>query len=393
MKLARKTVAVGVTGGIAAYKACEVVSSLKKEGADVYVAMTKNATEFVSPMTFETLSGHRVSVATFDRNFEYDVKHISLAKRADLFLIAPATANFVGKFACGIADDFLTTTVMAAKCPVVVAPAMNTGMLTSAAYVQNEETLKKRGVIFVESGIGRLACGDTGAGRLAEPKTIVEKVIGVLNPKSDYAGKTLLITSGGTKEPIDPVRFITNRSSGKMGAALADAAVRRGGKVVYICGENAAEPKCAAEVIKVRTTEEMLDACLKNYERCDFIIKAAAPSDYKVAKVAGDKIKSEKLTLELVKNPDIAKTLGEKKGGRKLIVFAAETSDAEKNAAKKLISKNADMVVLNDVSKEGAGFDVDTNIATLITKESKTELDIMSKADLADVILDAAVRL
>ncbi len=393
MKLAGKTVAVGVTGGIAAYKACEIVSSLKKQGADVYVAMTENATRFVSPMTFETLSGHRVSVDTFDRNFEYDVKHISLAKRADLFLIAPATANFVGKYACGIADDFLTTTVMATKCPVVIAPAMNTGMLTSAAYRQNEETLKKRGVIFIESGVGRLACGDEGAGRLAEPNTVVERVIEILCPKTDYAGKTLLITSGGTKEPIDPVRFITNRSSGKMGAALADAAVRRGGKVVYICGENAVLPKCDAEIITVRTTEEMLAKCLENFTRCDYIIKAAAPSDYKVENFSADKIKSEKLTLSLVKNLDIAATLGKKKGDRKLIVFAAETSDPEKNASKKLLSKNADMVVLNDVSKAGAGFYVDTNIATLITKESKTELPLMSKAELSDVILDAAVKL
>lgn len=393
MKLAGKTIAVGVTGGIAAYKACEIVGFLTKEGADVFVAMTQNATEFVSPLTFETLTNHRVSVGTFDRNFEYDVKHISLAKRADLFLIAPATANFVGKYACGIADDFLTTTVMAAKCPVVVAPAMNTGMLESAAYRQNEETLKKRGVVFVESGIGRLACGDNGAGRLADPETIVKKVIEILNPKKDFSGKTLLITSGGTREPIDPVRFIGNRSSGKMGAALANAAVKRGGKVVYVCGENAVLPESGAEIIRTETTEQMLAACLENFERCDYLIKAAAPSDYKIANYSSDKIKSEKLTLELVKNPDIAATLGKKKGDRKLIVFAAETSDGEKNAAKKLIAKNADMVVLNDVTRSGAGFNTDTNIATLITRDDKIELDIMSKADLADIILDAAAKL
>ena len=393
MRLKGRVIAVGVTGGIAAYKACEIVSSLRKEGADVYVAMTQNATQFVSPLTFETLSSHRVSVDTFDRNFEYEVGHISLAKRAELFLIAPATANFVGKYACGIADDFLTTTVMATKSQVVIAPAMNTGMLESAAYRQNEKTLKERGVIFIESEVGRLACGDEGAGRLAQPQKIVEEVVRILCPKRDLEGKKLLITSGGTKEPIDPVRFITNRSSGKMGAALAEAAARRGGSVVYICGENAVLPRCDAQIIKVGSTEEMLEKCLKHFKACDFIIKAAAPSDYKVKNFSTDKIKSEKLTLELTKNPDIAAEIGKQKGNRKLIVFAAETSDAENNAAKKLISKNADMVVLNDVTKVGAGFDVDTNIATLITKNDKIKLDIMTKADLADVILDAVAKL
>ncbi len=247
--------------------------------------------------------------------------------------------------------------------------------------------------MFVESGIGRLACGDNGAGRLADTETIVKKVIEILNPKNDFSGKTLLITSGGTREPIDPVRFIGNRSSGKMGAALANAAVKRGGKVVYVCGENAVLPESGAEIIRTETTEQMLAACLENFERCDYLIKAAAPSDYKIANYSSDKIKSEKLTLELVKNPDIAATLGKKKGDRKLIVFAAETSDGEKNAAKKLIAKNADMVVLNDVTRSGAGFNTDTNIATLITRDGKTELDIMSKADLADIILDAAAKL
>jgi phosphopantothenoylcysteine decarboxylase/phosphopantothenate--cysteine ligase len=387
MNLKGKNVVIGVTGGIAVYKMCEVVSSLRKRGADVFVVMTKNATEFVSPLTFETLSNNRVVTDMFDRDREWEVEHISLAKKADIFVVAPATANFVGKFASGIADDFLTTTVMATKAPILLAPAMNTGMMTSPSYEKNESVLKERGVNFVYGDSGFLACGDMGKGRLADPRLIVDTIEEILFPVRDLEGKTVMVTAGATREPIDPVRFITNRSSGKMGIAIANSALKRGANVILIKGFTSVNPDEGVEVVNVETTADMYEAVMNNLDKADIIIKSAAPADYKV-KMAEQKIKSETLTLEFVKNPDIAQAVGKIKGSKKLVVFSAETENLFENATKKLIKKNADMVVANDVTKQGAGFDVDTNIASFITKDGVEELPIMTKTELADRILD-----
>ena len=389
MNLKGKCVMVGVTGGIAVYTVCELVSSLRKQGAEVCVAMAENATKFVSPLTFETLSANRVVVDMFDPAREWEVEHISLAKKADVCVIAPCTADFAGKLAAGIADDFLSTTVMACKCPVLIAPAMNTNMLESAAYRDNEKLLRSRGYLFVDPGSGMLACGDKGSGRLAEPKEIEERVIELLFPKKDYDGKTVLVTAGGTAEPIDPVRFICNRSSGKMGFAIALAAADRGAQVIFVRGRtDAGIGDARFETIDVSTTREMYDAVLANVSRSDVIIKAAAPCDYRPCAAAKQKIKSDAFSLELEKTEDIAAAAGKIKGGRKLVVFAAETENLEANASAKLLKKNADLVVANDVTAEGAGFGTDTNIVTLIDRRGAEKLPIMPKRQLADVILD-----
>lgn len=393
MNLKGRNVVIGVTGGIAAYKVCYVVSALKKSGANVYVIMTKNATEFVRPLTYETLSGNRVIVDTFDRDFEWEVEHVSLAKKADLFLVAPCTADFAGKLAGGIADDFMSTTAMAMKCPIVLAPAMNTNMLTSAAYKANEAILRSRGVLFIESGSGRLACGDEGKGRLAEPDEIVAFVTDVLAPRQDYDGKTVLVTAGGTSEPIDPVRFITNRSSGKMGVAIAEKALRRGARVILVAGNITVPVPDGIERVNVATTAEMYDEVMRTLPQADFIVKAAAPADYAVESYSDTKIKSETLTLKLKKNPDIAAAVGKVKGDKKLVVFSAETDNCEKHAREKMTKKNADIVVLNDVTKPGAGFNTDTNIVTIITKTTKEELPVMEKSAIADILLDRIIEL
>lgn len=393
MNLKGKNIVVGVTAGIAAYKVCYVVSALKKAGAEVFVVMTENATQFVRPLTFETLSGNRVIVDTFDRDFEWEVEHVSLAKKADLFLVAPCTADFAGKLANGIADDFLSTTAMAMKCPVVLAPAMNTNMITSAAYMENERVLKERGVLTVESASGYLACGDVGKGRMAEPDEIVDFVKKILIPNPDYANKTVLVTAGGTSEPIDPVRFITNRSSGKMGIAIAQKALARGAKVILITGNISVPVPEGAERINVSTTAEMYDAVMANMKYADVIIKAAAPSDYSVKNYSDNKIKGESITLTLKKNPDIAAAAGKIKGDRKLVIFSAETNDCEKNAREKLLAKNADLVVLNDVTQAGAGFNSDTNIVTFITKDTVEQIPKTEKTVIADMLLDRILKL
>ena len=355
--------------------------------------MTENATQFVRPLTFETLSGNRVIVDTFDRDFEWEVEHVSLAKKADLFLVAPCTADFAGKLANGIADDFLSTTAMAMKCPVVLAPAMNTNMITSAAYMENERVLKERGVLTVESASGYLACGDVGKGRMAEPDEIVDFVKKILIPNPDYANKTVLVTAGGTSEPIDPVRFITNRSSGKMGIAIAQKALARGAKVILITGNISVPVPEGAERINVSTTAEMYDAVMENMKYADVIIKAAAPSDYSVKNYSDIKIKGESITLTLKKNPDIAAAAGKIKGDRKLVIFSAETNDCEKNAREKLLAKNADLVVLNDVTQAGAGFNSDTNIVTFITKDTVEQISKTEKTVIADMLLDRILKL
>lgn len=388
MILKGKTIAVCVTGGIAAYKACDIVSMLKKKGAAIHVVMTRNATNFVSPLTFETLSGNKVIIENFDPEREWEVEHVSLAKKCDLFLIAPCTANVIGKLASGIADDFLTACLMAATSPVVIAPAMNVNMYENAAYKNNEHLLASRGFYFIEPDCGMLACGDIGKGRLAKPEIIVNKVIDILLPKRDLMGKTVLVTLGSTREAIDPVRFITNSSSGKMGAALIRSALNRGAEVIAISGFISVEIPPQAQVMSVITTDEMYNAVMSESKRADYIIMAAAPSDYKIKNYSSEKIKSKELTLELIKNIDISAELGKVKGNKTLVIFAAETNDLVKNAKAKLKAKNADLVVANDITKEGAGFNVDTNIATLITEKDIISLDKMDKSMLADIILD-----
>ena len=388
--LSNFNVLLGVSGGIACYKACEVVSRLKKLNAGVDVVMTKHATEFVAPLTFETLSNRPVVSDMFSREREWEVEHIALAKKADLCIIAPATANIISKLAEGIADDMLTTTYLALKCPVIIAPAMNTNMYENPVIKTNLEKLRKSGVIVVDSAEGRLACGDVGKGKMAEPLDIVAKAVEVLCPKRDYAGKRVLVTAGATRENIDGVRFITNRSSGKMGIEIAKAAVKRGAEVVLVKGlVQVGVPSYISKVVAVESTEQMYEAVMANYKDCDVIIKAAAPSDYRPKKKITDKLKGEEITLELVKNPDIAKAVGKEKGERKLVVFCAETRELMESAMKKLADKNADMVVANDVNMQGAGFDSDTNIVTIAKKDGFLKsYPVMPKSQVADVILD-----
>lgn len=386
MKLAGKTIVLGVTGGIAAYKACELASALKKLGADVIVVMTHNACKFVAPLTFETLTNNKVIKENFDENRRWEVEHIALTKRADMFVVAPCTANVVGKLAAGIADDFLTTTLMAFTKPVLIAPAMNTNMILSAAYQDNQALLQKRGYYFINSEEGMLACGDKGLGRLASIDKIVERVLEIMLPVQDLSGKQVVVSAGATREYLDPVRYITNRCSGKMGLALAKAAAIRGADVTLVAGHITERVEQGYKVVSVSTTTQMHKAVMSLLD-ADYIIMAAAPCDYKTV-FSENKIKSDTLELKLEKNPDIAADIGKNKKGTKLIIFAAETQNLEKNARAKLISKNADMVIANDVSKEGAGFDTDTNIVTIITKDSSLSLEKMPKSQLAHIILD-----
>lgn len=385
-ELRGKSILVGVSGGIAAYKTCGLVSKLVQSGADVNVMMTKNATEFVAPLTFETLSHNRVVIDMFDRNFTWETEHISLAKKADAVIIAPATANIIAKLAHGIADDFVTTTVLACKCPIIFAPAMNCAMLGNSVTEENINKLVGRGFIPVYGREGYLACGITGNGRMAEINDLTETVVKLFSRK-DYAGKTVLVTAGATVAPIDPVRFISNRSSGKMGYAVAMAAARRGAKVIFIAGRTE-KLDIPSEWIteQVATTEEMFGAVKSHIDSADVAVMAAAPCDYKISPSA-QKIKSNKLVLELEKTVDIAASIGTD-SKVKLVIFAAETENCERNARGKLDSKNADMVVLNDVTKAGAGFDVDTNIVTIITKSQAVEYPVMKKLEIADIILD-----
>ncbi len=390
-----KNVVLGVSGGIAVYKACEIVSRLKKLGANVDVVMTKNACEFVTPLTFQTLAKSAVVLNAFEPVKVFDINHISLAKKADILVVAPATANVIAKFAEGIADDMLTTTYLACKAKKLICPAMNCNMFEDEATQKNMQTLKERGATFCNGAVGPLACGDVGKGRMAEACDIVEKIVEILTPNQDFANKRVLVTSGGTEEKIDGVRVIANHSSGKMGKAIAEAVADRGGSVVYVYGNVKTDvPKCVEKAIHVTSTQDMLDACVKEFDACDVAIMAAAPADYKVKNTFDNKIKADVLTLELVKNPDIAKTLGEKKGEKKLVIFSAETQNLVENAKGKLQKKNADIAVANDVTLVGAGFDVDTNIATIIDKKGNmTESGKISKRELADLILNKVIAL
>ena len=390
-------VVLGVTGGIAAYKACELLRLLQKQGIDVFVVMTKNACRFVAPLTFETLSGHPVAVDTFERPATWEVEHIALAKRADLFLIAPATANIIGKMACGIADDMLSTTVMATRAPVMIAPAMNTGMWESAAVQQNIRTLEACGVQIVTPATGHLACGDSGEGKLEDVAVIADRAVSLLRRPHDLEGVRVLVTAGPSREPLDPVRYVSNRSSGRMGYAIARAAQRRGAQVTLLSGPVALDCPAGVTLVPFLTTQELLEQASALAPRQDIVIQAAAPADYRAREVAAQKIKKqggEELVLHLVENPDVAAALGkEKRADQVFIGFAAETNDVLEHARTKLARKNLDMIVANDVTQPGAGFDVHTNIVTLITQANTTPLPLLTKDEVADRILDRALSL
>ncbi len=385
-----KNIVLGVTGGIAVYKAVEVVSRLRKMCANVDVIMTKSATEFVTPLTFQSLSQNYVTVDMFEEPKTWDIEHISLAQRADLFLIAPATANIIGKVANGIADDMLSTTIMATKAKVVFAPAMNTNMYENPMLQENIEKLKGLGYEFIKPGRGRLACGDYGEGKMAEPINIVEYILNSLTDRQ-LEGKKIIVTAGPTIEAIDPVRYITNFSSGKMGYALAKEVKSRGADVLLISGPSNLEAPSGVDLVKVNTTREMLNTIKDNFDDCDALIKAAAPLDYRPATVSDKKIKKteENLNLTFIKNPDISEEISKIKKNQIMVGFAAETDNLIQNAKNKIKRKDVDFIVLNDISREDAGFRSDTNIATIIDKNGNiNEYLKMSKQELSKIIVD-----
>ena len=390
-----KTVVLGVSGGIAAYKACDIVSKLRKEDINVNVIMTNHAAEFVSALTFQSLSQNSVAVDMFDQVENWDIEHISLAKKADVFLIAPATANIIGKIANGIADDMLSTTVMATKAPVLIAPAMNTNMYENTITQTNISKLKSLDYKFIEPRYGRLACGDIGQGKLADTDLIVDSVKFLLDRSNELKGKNVLVTAGPTQESIDPVRFISNRSTGKMGYALAYEAALMGAKVTLITGPTKLEiPYGMHEVIYIKSAAEMYEAVIDRFDNIDIVIKAAAVADYKPKYVSDSKIKKSDsdLSLELDRNKDILFELGKRKTNQILVGFAAETNDLLENAKKKLTKKNLDFIVANDLKQEGAGFATDTNIAKLIFSNGKIEeLPIMTKKELSKRIYDKII--
>lgn len=387
--LENKTIVVGVTGGIAAYKAAEIVSRLKKMGADVYCVMTEGAQAFLTPLTLRTLSGNPVITSMFQEPVKWNVEHIALADYADIFLIAPATANIIGKIANGIADDFLTTTIMATKAKVVFAPAMNVNMYNNPVFQENVSKLKKLGYYFIEPVEGNLACGYAGKGKMAEPENIVQYLSKF--EKDDLKGVNILITAGPTREPIDPVRYITNRSTGKMGYALARCAQQRGANVTLISGPTNLDKPQNIEFIQVQTAREMFNEVTKHLEKQNVIIKSAAVADYRPQNYNNYKIKKtdEDLQINLERNPDILGYLGKNKGNRILVGFAAETNDLKENAQKKVNKKNLDFIVANDVTQKGAGFGCDTNKVTLFYADgSQKDLPLLSKNEVANLILD-----
>ena len=390
-----KNIVLGVTGGIAAYKAVELLRLLTKAGAAVHVIMTKSAQEFVTPLTFQTLSMNPVTTDLFNLISEQEIGHISLADRADLFIIAPATANVIGKVAGGIADDMLTTTIMATKAPVLFAPAMNVNMYCNPLYRENEEKLRHHGYLFVEPVKGMLACGWEGEGKLQDPQVIFQAAVAALSPK-DLAGERLLVTAGPTREELDPIRFISNHSSGKMGYAIAAAAARRGAAVTLVSGPTSLPVPWGVATVPVNSARQMRDEVLKRAEESSIVVMSAAVADYRPKDRAEGKIKKgeDGQLLELVKNPDILQELGTRKGSRVLVGFAAETDDLLANAGDKLQRKNLDLLVANDVGMEGAGFNVDTNIVKLLFRGGRVEdVPLMGKPDLANLILDRVVDL
>lgn len=393
--LTGKSIIVGVTGGIAAFKSAQLVSSLNSAGAAVHVVMTRSAQEFVTPLTFSTLSGQPAHTDLFAPPPDGSVQHINLATMADLVVVAPATANILGKVACGIADDLLSTIIMAAACPVLFCPAMNVNMYENKIVQRNISTLKELGYHFIEPGTGRLACGAEGRGRLAEIELIYEGIENLLWEK-DMRGVTVLVTAGPTAESLDPVRYLTNRSSGKMGYALARAAARRGADVILVSGPTALKPPAGVEFVQVETAGQMYDAVTGRFQAADVVIKAAAVADYRPKQAAGLKIKKtpQSLTVELEKNLDILAELGRRKGRQVLVGFAAETHDLEQYAKDKVKEKNLDLLVANDVTLPGAGFNTDTNIVTLVYPDGGTiPLPQMDKEALAHRILDRVLEI
>lgn len=391
MDLKGKTIVLCVTGGIAAYKAADLVSRLKKQQAEVVVLMTKSACEFITPMTLEVLSGNRVITDMFDRDFPWEVEHIALAKRADVFVIAPCTANVLAKAAYGIADDMITTTLLATRAPLLIAPAMNTNMYENPVVQQNIDILRSRGAHFVEPVSGKLACGDTGRGKLADPADICEAIL-YLAAEHDLAGLRVLVTAGPTREALDPVRFLSNHSTGKMGYAIAAAARRRGAEVTLVTGPTFLPAPAGVKTVPIVSAQEMYDTVLAALPEQDFVIKAAAVGDYRPAEAASDKLKKKDgdMNIALVRNPDILKAIGECRRPDQVICgFSMETRDLLENSAAKLESKNCDFMVANNLRTEGAGFGTDTNVVTILRRNGAPEqLPLQSKSALADGILD-----
>ena len=391
-----KTVLLGVSSSIAAYKMCNVARMLTKLGADVHVAMTPNTQNFVHPLTFETLTQHKCLIDTFDRNFEYSVEHVSIAKKADVVLIAPATANVIGKIAGGIADDMLTTTVMACTCKKIIAPAMNHNMFHNPIVQENIEKLRRHGYIIIEPVKGMLANRDIGDGKLPDEDTLVEYILREIAFDKDMTGKKVLVTAGATRESIDPVRFITNHSSGKMGFALAKAAMLRGAQVTVVAAHTDVEPPMFVDVVNVKSAEDMFIAVRDRQQESDIIIKAAAVADYTPVTTADSKIKKSDgdMSIQLKRTTDILKYLGEhRREGQVICGFSMETDNVIENSAKKLVSKKCDMICANSIRKAGAGFGTDTNIITMITPSGNQELELMSKFDAANVILTKLLEL
>jgi len=385
-----KTVLLGASGSIAAYKTAYLASALKKLGADVHVLMTKNATNFINPITFETLTGNKCLIDTFDRNFEFSVEHVSLAKKADVVMIAPATANVIGKLACGIADDMLTTTVMACKCKKFISPAMNTNMFENPVVQDNLKKLERYGYEIIDPACGYLACGDTGKGKMPEPEVLLQYILKEAAFDKDLLGKKILVTAGPTREAIDPVRYITNHSTGKMGYAIAKVAMLRGAEVTLVTGKTEIEPPMFVKVVPITSAQDMFKAVTEAAPNMDIIIKAAAVADYRPAEVADHKLKKcdSEMSISLERTQDILKYLGEhKKEGQFLCGFSMETNDVISNSRVKLEKKNLDMIAANDLNEKGAGFGGDTNVLTLITKDSEQKLSLMSKTAAADELL------
>ena len=390
-KLTGKTVILGITGGIAAYKMANVASGLRKAGANVHVIMTKNATEFITPLTFETLTNNRCIVDTFDRNFQYDVAHISLAKAADLILIAPATANVIAKLSHGQADDMLTTTVLAARCKKLVAPAMNTAMLENPITQDNLKTLAHYGFGIIQPAVGLLACKDVGSGKLPEPEVLLDEIARELAREKDLAGVHVTVTAGPTQESLDPVRFLTNHSSGKMGYAIAREAMLRGAEVTLISGPVALKPVPGVKLVKITTAQDMLEAVQAALPQTDILIKAAAVADYRPATVADEKLKKKdgELSIPLERTADILAWVSENRHeGLFVCGFSMETENMLENSRGKLIKKGLDMIVANNLKTQGAGFGVETNVVTLITKDEVKELPLMGKDAVAGKLLD-----
>ena len=391
-----KTVVLGVTGSIAAYKIANLASMLVKINADVQVIMTKNATNFINPITFEALTGNKCLVDTFDRNFQYSVEHVALAKKASVFMIAPASANVIGKIANGIADDMLTTTAMACKCKKIIAPAMNTNMFENPILQDNLKKLEHYGMEIVSPASGRLACGDVGAGKLPDETILLDYIIKEIKHEKDMSGKTVLVTAGPTQEAIDPVRYITNHSTGKMGYAIARSAMERGARVILVTGPTSITPPPFVEVVNIISAADMYDAVMKYKDEADIIIKSAAVADYTPSDVADQKIKKKDgdMSIPLGRTKDILKELGaNKKEDQFICGFSMETENLIENSRAKLDKKNVDMIAANSLRVEGAGFGTDTNVITLITREDITELPIMSKDEAAEKILDKILKL